>query len=140
MGILLQLNQICVNFALNLTTMENKYAIKLIEKIQKNLLQDKFDVEEIVENLKKIREYSLEEKIPTVTKSLRLAYEHLASNQAFLVSIPEDLDEDSEESTAKFSENNDLESFEYYLSLLTDLTKKNNVLDIKAYNEAFLNF
>lgn len=120
--------------------MENKYAIKLIEKIQKNLLQDKFDVDEIIESLKKIREYSLEEKIPTVTKSLRLAYEHLASNQAFLVSIPEDLDEDSEESTAKFSENNDLESFEYYLSLLTDLTKKNNVLDIKAYNEAFLNF
>lgn len=122
--------------------MENKYAIKLIEKIQKNLLQDKFDVEEIIENLKKIREYSLEEKIPTVTKSLRLAYEHLAANNAFLISIPEDLDEETEENTTntKFSESNDLESFEYYLSLLTDLNKKNNILDIKAYNEAFLSF
>lgn len=122
--------------------MENKYAIKLIEKIQKNLLQDKFDVEEIIENLKKIREYSLEEKIPTVTKSLRLAYEHLTTNNAFLISIPEDLDEETEENTTntKFSESNDLESFEYYLSLLTDLNKKNNILDIKAYNEAFLSF
>lgn len=122
--------------------MENKYAIKLIEKIQKNLLQDKFDVEEIIENLKKIREYSLEEKIPTVTKSLRLAYEHLTANNAFLISIPEDLDEETEENTTntKFSESNDLESFEYYLSLLTDLNKKNNILDIKAYNEAFLSF
>lgn len=33
--------------------MENKQAIKLIEKIQKNLIQNKFDVNETVEDLKK---------------------------------------------------------------------------------------
>lgn len=120
--------------------MENVYAIKLIEKIHKNVLQNKFDVDDIVENLKKIREYSLEEKIPTITKSLRLAYEHLSANNAFLVNIPEDLDEDTTETSEKYSSENNIESFEYYLSLLTDITKKNNILDIKAYNEAFLNF
>ena len=125
--------------------MENKNAIKLIEKIQKNLLQDKFDVSEIVEDLKKVREISMQENIPTVTKSLRLAYEHLEKNKAFLISIPADIEEnESEEETqeeiSRFSESNDIESLEYYLSLLTDLSKKNNVLDIKAYNEAFLAF
>ena len=40
--------------------MENKQALKLIEKIQKDLLQDKFVVSEIVEDLKKIREITLE--------------------------------------------------------------------------------
>ncbi|SHJ25728.1 hypothetical protein [Flavobacterium haoranii] len=125
--------------------MENKNAIKLIEKIQKNLLQDKFDVSEIVEDLKKVREISMQENLPTVTKSLRLAYEHLENNKAFLISIPADIEEnESEEETqeeiSRFSESNDIESLEYYLSLLTDLSKKNNVLDIKAYNEAFLAF
>ncbi|BCY29128.1 hypothetical protein [Flavobacterium okayamense] len=122
--------------------MENKQAIKLIEKIQKNLIQNKFDVNETVEDLKKIREISLEEKNPTVTKSLRLAYEHLEANNAFLIAIPEDLDEEAEndEKTNQYSDSNDLESFAYYLELLTDLSKKNNVLDIKAYNQAFLEF
>lgn len=123
--------------------MENKNAIKLIEKIQKNLLQDKFDVSEIVEDLKKVREISMQENIPTVTKSLRLAYEHLEKNKAFLISIPADIEENethSIEDISKFSDSNDIESLEYYLSLLTDLGKKNNILDIKAYNEAFLAF
>lgn len=125
--------------------MENKNAIKLIEKIQKNLLQDKFDVSEIVEDLKKVREISMQENLPTVTKSLRLAYEHLENNKAFLISIPADIEEneseeDTQEEISRFSESNDIESLEYYLSLLTDLSKKNNVLDIKAYNEAFLAF
>lgn len=119
--------------------MENKQAIKLIEKIQKTLLQDKFDLNETVQDLKKIREISLEEKNPTVTKSLRLAYEHLENNNAFLIAIPEDL-EDETETTNRFSDSNDLESFAYYLELLTDLSKKNNVLDLKAYNQAFLEF
>lgn len=120
--------------------MENKQAIKLIEKIQKNLLQNKFDLNETVADLKKIREISLEEKNPTVTKSLRLAYEHLESNNAFLIAIPEDLEDDETDTLSRFSESNDLESFAYYLELLTDLSKKNNVLDLKAYNQAFLEF
>ena len=120
--------------------MENKQAIKLIEKIQKNLLQNKFDLNETVEDLKSIREISLLEKNPTVTKSLRLAYEHLQNNNAFLIAIPEDLEDETEEEPTRFSDSNDLESFNYYLALLTDLSKKNNLLDIKAYNEAFLEF
>lgn len=120
--------------------MENKNAIKLIEKIQKNLIKDKFDVTEIVEDLKNVRQFSMQDQNPVVTKALRLAYEHLESNNAFLIGIPEDEDfEDESEIKATISESNDLESFEYFLSLLLDQSKKNNVLDLKAYNVAFQN-
>ena len=120
--------------------MENKQALKLIEKIQKNLLQDKFVVSEIVEDLKKIREITLELNNPVVTKALRLAYEHLDSNNAFFIGIPDDEPVDSKESEieANISEENNIESFNYFLSLFTDLSKKNNVLDLKEYNKAFL--
>lgn len=121
--------------------MENKYAQKLIEKIQKEVLQDKFDLETIVTNLKKIREYSLEEQNPVVTKALRLAYEHLESNKAFLIGIPEDEPLESEEEQAQnVSEVNDIESFEYFMSLLYDLSIKNNLLDLREYNKAFVAF
>ena len=122
--------------------MENKQALKLIEKIQKNLLQDKFVVAEIVEDLKKVRELTLELNNPVVTKALRLAYEHLNVNNAFLIEIPADepVDVKENEVTTVVSTDNNLESFEYFLSLLTDLSKKNNVLDLKEYNKAFLAF
>ena len=122
--------------------MENKQALKLIEKIQKDLLQDKFVVSEIVEDLKKIREITLELNNPVVTKALRLAYEHLDSNNAFFIGIPDDEPVDSKESEieANISEENNIESFNYFLSLFTDLSKKNNLLDLKEYNKAFLAF
>lgn len=121
--------------------MENKYAQKLIEKIQKEILQNKFDLNSIVSDLKKIREYSLEEQNPVVTKALRLAYEHLETNEAFLIGIPDDEPINEENETEQnVSEENDIESLEYFLSLLFDLSKKNNLLDLKEYNKAFIAF
>ena len=122
--------------------MENKQALKLIEKIQKDLLQDKFVVSEIVEDLKKIREITLELNNPVVTKALRLAYEHLDSNNAFFIGIPDDEPVDSKNAIveANISEENNLESLNYFLTLFTDLSKKNNLLDLKEYNKAFLAF
>lgn len=120
--------------------MENKQALKLIEKIQKDLLQDKFVVSEIVEALKKVREITLELNNPVVTKALRLAYVHLESNNAFFIGIPDDEPVDAKEIEieANISEENNLESLNYFLSLFTDLSKKNNILDLKEYNKAFL--
>ena len=122
--------------------MENKQALKLIEKIQKELFKDNFEVSEIVTDLKKLREITLELNNPVVTKALRLAYEHLDSNNAFFIGIPDDEPVDSKESEieANISEENNIESFNYFLSLFTDLSKKNNVLDLKEYNKAFLAF
>lgn len=122
--------------------MENKQALKLIEKIQKEILQEKLVVADAVADLKKVREITLELNNPVVTKALRLAYEHLESNDAFLIGIPDDEPVDSKDAVveANISEENNLESLNYFLTLFTDLSKKNNLLDLKEYNKAFLAF
>ena len=122
--------------------MENKQALKLIEKIQKEIMQNKFVAADAVSDLKKVREITLELNNPAVTKALRLAYEHLETNDAFLIGIPDDEPVDSKDAIveANISEENNLESLNYFLTLFTDLTKKNNLLDLKEYNKAFLAF
>ena len=126
-----------------LNTVENPSAQKLINKIQLDLFKNGFVAETLIANLKKLREYSLEEQNPVLTKAIRLTYEHLEENGAFLIPIPDDepIDEDTELVTDNKSGNeNNMESLEYLLSLFTDLTNKNNILDLKEYNKAFLAF
>jgi hypothetical protein len=122
---------------------ENPSAQKLINKIQLDLFKKGFEAETLIADLKKLREYSLEEQNPVLTKALRLTYEHLEANGAFLIPIPDDepVDEETELVTDSSSSNeNNLESLEYLISLFSDLTKKNNLLDLKEYNKAFLAF
>jgi hypothetical protein len=126
--------------------MQNKQAIQLIEKIQKEISSKKHDISSIVEDLKKVRELTMEENNPVLTKALRLSYEHLEENDAFLIEIPNDepIEEESEEEeteeeeTEVYSSENNLESFNYFLSLLIDCSRKNNILDLREYNKAFI--
>lgn len=123
--------------------MENPSAQKLINKIQLDLFKKGFEAETLIADLKKLREYSLEEQNPVLTKALRLTYEHLEANGAFLIPIPDDepVDEETELVTDSASSNeNNMESLEYLISLFSDLTKKNNLLDLREYNKAFLAF
>ena len=111
--------------------------------MQLDLFKNGFIAETLIADLKKLREYSLEEQNPVLTKAIRLAYEHLEANGAFLVPIPDDepVDEETEVVTdaAPANENN-AESLDYLLSLFSDLENKNNILDLKEYNKAFLAF
>lgn len=122
--------------------MENPSALKLINKIQLDLFKKGFEAEVLIADLKKLREYSLEENNPVLTKAIRLTYEHLEANGAFLIPIPDDEPIDNEElvtDEAPANENN-LESLEYLINLFSDLSHKNNVLDLREYNKAFLAF
>ena len=123
--------------------MENPSAQKLINKIQVNLFKNGFNAETLVTDLKKLREYSLEENNPVLTKALRLTYEHIEANGAFLVPIPDDEPIEGEElvtdGAGPGTENN-LESLEYLVSLFSDLTHKNNLSDLREYNKALQNF
>lgn len=123
--------------------MENPSALKLINKIQLDLFKNGFDAEKLVADLKKLREYSLEEQNPVLTKALRLTYEHIEANGAFLIPIPDDepIDEDTEViSDSDLGNENNIESLEYLISLFSDLKNKNNLLDLKEYNKAFVAF
>ena len=117
--------------------MEHPSAQKLINKIQVDLFKHGFDAERIVTDLKKLREYSLEENNPVLTKALRLTYEHIEANGAFLVGIPDDEpfeDEEGEQTETVAGTENNLESLEYLVSLFSDLSHKNNLSDLREYN------
>jgi hypothetical protein len=121
---------------------ENPSALKLINKMQLDLFKNGFDAETLIADLKKLREYALEEQNPTLVKAIRLTYEHLEENGAFLIPIPDDEPIEGEEGvtgTTAGNENN-IESLEYLLSLFSDLKHKNNLLDLKEYNKALLEF
>lgn len=123
--------------------MENPSAQKLINKIQLDLFKKGFDAQTLIADLKKLREYSMDEQNPVLTKAIRLTYEHLEENGAFLIPIPDDepIEEDAEIVTdSKPVTEHNTESLDYLLSLFTDLTNKNNILDLKEYNKAFLAF
>jgi hypothetical protein len=122
---------------------ENPSAQKLINKIQLDLFKKGFNAETLIADLKKLREYSLEEQNPVLTKAIRLTYEHLEANGAFLIPIPDDepVDEETELVAGNTATtDNNLESLDYILSLFSDLSHKNNLLDLKEYNKAFLAF
>jgi len=119
---------------------ENPSALKLINKIQLDLFKKGFNAEVLIADLKKLREYSLEENNPVLTKAIRLTYEHLEANGAFLIPIPDDEPIEGEEliSAETTGAENNLESLDYLITLFSDLSHKNNVLDLKEYNKAFL--
>ena len=126
--------------------MNSPQALKLIEQLKKQVaVQDLKDetITTISDQLMKIREISMIEKNPTVTKSLRLASEHIKENQSFLVKIPFDSQDEQEtesEDRSIYSDSYDSESLSYFLSLIESSEKKVNLLEIKEYNKAFLDF
>ena len=124
------------------STVENPTAQKLIHKIQLDLFKKGFDASTLVGDLKKLREYALEEQNPVLVKAIRLTYEHIEANDAFLIAIPDDepIEGFEDNATGSASSENNLESLEYLLNLFTDLKNKNNLSDLKDYNNAFLAF
>jgi hypothetical protein len=111
--------------------LENKTAIKLIDKILKNLDKTGINTDALISDIKELRTYALEEQIPLVVKVLRLTYEHIESNETFLIPMPVDEDDEVEEEPA----NEPVESLKYLLSLLKNLNNKINVSDLKAYRD-----
>ncbi|WP_299888759.1 hypothetical protein [uncultured Lacinutrix sp.] len=119
--------------------MENKKAIKLIDNILKNLETTGINTDALIEDIKKLRTYVIEEEIPLAVKVLRYTYEHIEENNSFLIPIPEDnpIDEDSELDNTT-TDTDPVESLKYLISLIKNLDNELNILDLKDYKEALL--
>lgn len=112
--------------------MENKKAIKLVDKLLNNLDKTGINTETLIDDIKELRTYALEEQIPLVVKVLRLTYEHIEQTNSFLIPIPQDEAEDVEEEV----ENEPVESLKYLLSLIKNLNNKVNISDLKDYRDS----
>ena len=123
--------------------MESKKAQKLIDKILSELDHAGIILNTVVDDLKELRTYALEQQNPLLVKVLRLTYQHLEENETFLIPIPDDepIEEEGEEVMATESGDHDpKESLAYLVALFKDVNNKMNILDLRAYRDALNEF
>lgn len=89
----------------------------------------------LVEDLKELRPFAVEEQNPLLAKVIRLTYEHLETYQTFDIPIPEDeplegVEEDEEETKSVDPQ----ESLDYLLSLMAEPKNKINALELREYS------
>lgn len=122
--------------------MENKKAIKLVDKIVTDLDKNGINKDTLIDDLKSLREFALEEQIPLVVKVLRYTYEHIEENDSFLIPIPDDepVEEDGEATADNTSNSDPVESLKYLVSLTRSVNNKTNVADLREYRDALKDF
>lgn len=118
--------------------MNNTDGIALIDKIYADLEKSQ-DVSSIIESLKELRPYALEEKDPTLTKTIRLTYEHLEENGSFDFEGPAEQLEEGEEADVTFEViPAGVESLLYLVSLMKNAQNKMNREDLFHYRDSLL--
>lgn len=125
--------------------MENKKATKLIESIVKDLESNQIITNDVVEMVKELRPFAVEESLPVVAKTLRLVYEHIKENEVFAIPIPQDepltdeeIGEGAEAGTYEIITGSD--SLLYLINLIKKSENPANKIEIREYNrkmEAF---
>lgn len=119
--------------------MENKEANKLIDKIILNLDKKGINTNTLIDDIKTLRTYALEEQVPLVVKILRYTYEHIEENKTFLVPVLNDEPVDEDESNDEHETiDSPVESLKYLISLTRNLNNKGNISDLKEYKELLL--
>lgn len=117
--------------------MENSKAIKLIDKIIVDLDNTGINTDSLIENIKELRTFALEQQVPLVVKVLRLTYEHIEATESFLIPMPNDeaIEDEELEVVETSEEHNPLESLKYVISLTRNLNNKSNIADLKEYRD-----
>ena len=116
-------------------------ANKHIVKLQKDIAKSGIVKEQLVKDLKELRPYALAEEDPTLTKVIRLTYEHIENTGTFNIPIPADeaILEGDEEVEAEVMDMEDFEnkrmSLDYLLSLMLDRTNPTNQQDLCEYRD-----
>ena len=115
--------------------MENQKAIALIDKILKNLDKTGINTDVLIDDIKQLRTYALEEQIPLVVKVLRYTYEHIESHDTFLVPVLDDEPIDGEDTIVEANDVSPVESLKYLIALMKNLNNKMNISDLKEYRD-----
>lgn len=123
--------------------MENPKAQKLLNKIQRDLMRNGIVTNTIVEDLKELRPYAVDEQNPLLAKVIRLTYEHIETYNTFDIPIPEDEPIDPQEEAVEGFEDQEeedelepKESLDYLLSLMAESKNKLNALELREYSNS----
>ena len=107
----------------------NKKLDTILEKVEKKGLK----ADNLIEDLKELREYALKEQDPLVTKVLRLTYEYIIDRDGFDVQAQYEEDEEGNEFPIEIE---DKDNLLYLLTLLKNADHKINREEIKDYRSA----
>lgn len=120
--------------------LENQKAQKLLNKIQRDLLRNGIVTNTLVEDLKELRPYAVEEKNPLLAKVIRLTYEHIETYGTFDIPVPQDEPVEGFEEEEAIDENeiDPQESLDYLLSLMAEPNNKVNALELREYSNALI--
>jgi len=142
--------------------MESIEGKKIINTMQQELLKNGIVIESLISNLKDLRPFAIKEEDPTLTKVIRLTYEHLEEHGTFNIAIPDDvLDEDEEEEEEGAEEATeggddlvfpeaepvDMNDFEakresmlYLFEIMIDARHKMNRVDLIGYRDSLMKY
>lgn len=123
--------------------MENLEGNKLIVKIQRDLAKSGIVKDNLVKDLKELRNFALAEQDPTLTKVIRLTYEHLEQTGTFSIPIPADeaVVEGEEPEVMDMEDfDNKRDSLDYLLSLMLDRKNPTNRQDLEEYRDMLKDF
>ena len=125
-------NYIC-NIKLKKTNVliNTKY-YKLIDKIKEEIAKNGV-TPAIVDDLKAMRVMVVTENQPLLAKVIRLTFQHIEEHGTFNLAIPEDEPIEGFEEEMVTSEINPVESLDYLLSNISNMSKGMNVSDVRAF-------
>ena len=115
--------------------MKNTKAITLTNKILNDLDTTGINNETLIDDIKKLRTYAIEEEIPLLVKVLRYTCEHIEENNSFLIPMLNDepIEESEEIGIEDTNQVSPLESLKYLIALTKNLENKGNIADLKEY-------
>ena len=149
--------------------MKSIEANKLIDKMQRDLQKNGLNIEVLIEDLRNLRFFAVNDKEPAMAKLIRLTVEHLEEFEAFNIPLPsdenledenlevieennddisdedaddisdEDSDEDADENTEAVKISGP-ESLDYLLSLILENHNKFNKDELIEYRDLLLEY
>jgi hypothetical protein len=76
--------------------MNTPEANKILERIIKDVEKNGLEVEILIPELQKVREFALKENDPLVTRAIRLTWQHLETNEGFQIAYLEEAETQEE--------------------------------------------
>ncbi|MBI3141745.1 MAG: hypothetical protein HYZ16_02840 [Bacteroidetes bacterium] len=107
----------------------------MITKIQQSILTGGVQGEEVVEGLKTLRPYAIQAQNPTLTRVIRMAYEHIEEFGGFGIALPEDEEEEDGDPGIEGLDEQ-ANSLYYLVSLMLNAANPRNKEEILHYRNA----
>lgn len=126
-----------------MNALQDTRALKILQKLIDEAQQNGIITNNIVEDLKALRPYTITEEIPLLAKATRLAAEHVDEYGTFAIDIPQDEAIEEEDGTIiepEPIESDPKSSFVYFLHLLKDINKRENEAEMRIYVDGFKNY